>query len=188
MRLSNSSKEDELLSFLSEKIAEKVQTPNSSVKPLLKRFVYSRAKQKIIALHPKWMDKGVLGPESLAHFTEKSVLIDLNYYSNSVMAEFLAAIECNIIRKEEKIVEVVAEKVVENKCYGEVDKKVGPGGQTVLMMAAGRGDYEEVVRLVEVEKARIDVVDNKGMTAAVRAQRLGHARVAQYLMQIRTIT
>ena len=74
------SKEEELLSSLSEQIAERVQASNSSVKPLLKRFVYSRAKQNILALHPNWTNKGVLGPDSLDHLAEQGVIIDLSYF------------------------------------------------------------------------------------------------------------
>ena len=176
--------EGELLILVSEKVAGKVSAGTvETICPALRIFIYSRAKVKILTKHPEWGKKGVLGPEALNRIIERDVLIDLTYYPQSLVDEF-----AEIFQPPKKIEEVAPanEEVPkpnrsEAPANLEVDKVIKAGGLTKLMIAAGCGDLAEVQRLVEVEGANIDLLDNSKMTAADRAQRLGHLEVARYL-------
>ena len=63
----------------------------------------------------------------------------------------------------------------------EVDKVVAVGGLTKLHIAAQRGDFAEVKKLVEVDEAKVNVRDNSKMTPRQRAEAFGHKEVATYL-------
>lgn len=63
----------------------------------------------------------------------------------------------------------------------DIDMVCGPGGLTKLHMAAMDGEYEEVVRLVEVLHASLFVVDNLKKTPCDRARAFGHSAIAEYL-------
>lgn len=64
-----------------------------------------------------------------------------------------------------------------------IDQPVGPGALTKLHLAAMDGEYEEVVRLVEVENASVRVLDNMKKTPYDRARAFGHHQVAEYLLK-----
>lgn len=65
-----------------------------------------------------------------------------------------------------------------------INQPVGPGGLTRLHLAAMDGEYGEVQRLVEQEKADPSVTDNLNKTPRDRARAFGHHRVAEYLESI----
>lgn len=63
----------------------------------------------------------------------------------------------------------------------DIDQVVGPGGVTRLHVAAMDGEYAECKRLIEVEGANPDVIDNNKMNPYKRARAYGHHLVAEYL-------
>lgn len=73
------------------------------------------------------------------------------------------------------------EEEIEEEEVQDVDQPVGPGNMTRLHIAAMDGERDEVVRLVEQEGARVDVLDNNKWTPSQRAHAMGHTWIERYL-------
>lgn len=86
--------------------------------------------------------------------------------------------------KAEEYCQLSGEEEPEPEVIENIDQPVSQGGLTRLHLAAMDGEYEETVRLVEEEGARVDVLDNNKWTPAMRANAMGHVRIQKYLEEI----
>jgi hypothetical protein len=67
-----------------------------------------------------------------------------------------------------------------NKNYSHINRK-NSSGATRLMVAATKGNYRKVSRLINRLKAKLDIQDKKGMTALMRAVQKGHTMIVEAL-------
>jgi hypothetical protein len=63
-----------------------------------------------------------------------------------------------------------------------INQPIGPGGLTSLHMAAMDGEMDVVKKLVEKDRADVNVRDNLKKTPYDRARAFGHHAVAEYLL------
>ncbi len=68
-----------------------------------------------------------------------------------------------------------------DKLVKDIDQPIAAGNMTRLHVASMDGEYNEVIRLVEEESARLDVRDNCGFTPSQRAHAMGHTKIELYL-------
>jgi hypothetical protein len=158
-----------------------------------RQFVFLRAKNKTLQRHPEWEKKGVLQPGALTRLSEGLAMSEILRRGRAVLEEFLALSKEELPLRKPKPVESQASASQtapqpDEAVLTEVDKKVGPGGQTKLIMAACRGNLVEVKRLVTEEKANVHVRDNSGMTAEEKARMMGFCEVVDFFVSLRTIT
>lgn len=156
-----------------------------------RQFVFLRAKSKTLRRHPEWEKKGVLQPGALTRLSEGMAISEILRRGKSVLEEYLSVSKEELPLRKPKTVEEIIPPTApqpEDLVLTEIDKKIGPGGQNRLIMAACRGNLVEVKRLVTEEKANVHVRDNSGQTAEDKARMMGFCEVVDFFVSLRTIT
>jgi len=192
-----SKQEEQLLDPLSAQVSAKLNGFAGGVSICrfkLKEFVYFRAKQRILHKHPDWDDEEVMTKEALARLVDIDARLDYQEDLQRLVEEFCALAKEEAqdpevparVQKHEASNRLIFEKeFVETHPDKAVDKPVASGRRTLLHLACEQGNYDEVVRLVEQEKAKVTIKDASNWTPKERARFFNttenHAKIISYL-------
>lgn len=191
-----SKQEEQLLDPLSEQVSAKLNgfAGGSNIcRFKLKEFVYRRAKEKILSNHPDWIDSNKIDKETLSRLVDINARLDYQDDLSHLVSEF-----CSIVQSEEEKVppEVVEQRqeinrtifvkeiVSVTKSEG-IDKPIASGRRTALHIACEKGNFEEVVRLIEVLGACHNLRDSSKWTpkdhAILNNKTENHKKIIEYL-------
>lgn len=146
----------------------------------LRVWLFQRAKQMIQQLHPDWFEEDAIDASSLEQLCELNITRELKQNLPAIIRDFVRYTES----ENDKVVKKTALfrfDEAPNKILRVIDERKFRGGLTELHEAVKRGDFAEVKRLVEVEKARTDIKDNDGRTPYFYAIGYQHQEIADYL-------
>lgn len=166
----------------------------------LKEFAISRAKKAILRKHPDWADPDKVDNEQMKRLIDLNLRMDFQFGADRLIKEFIEA--CKELPQTVEVVEIT--KVIETAAPAQetpkavlvmpeiqkdkdIDKPVAGvvGRRTRLHLACEQGNYDEVVRLVEVCGANVKVRDSSNWTPRDRARynnkTEAHARILAYL-------
>jgi len=154
-----------------------------------KDFIVLRAKKKILLNHPDWLSEGKMEEDTLDRIARENACIDYNMHHDSLMDEYITSNNLtNIKLALSSLVKLIEEpKIVVAKIVPitDIDKAVKSGRRTLLHIACEDGNFDEVVRLVEVCGASILVKDNNNWTprdrASIGSKADEHLRIIKYL-------
>lgn len=161
----------------------------------LKEFAISRAKNAILRKHPDWADTDKVDNEQMERLIGLNLQLDFAFGAARLIEEFIEVCKDLPQPKPVEVTEVAAPAeeapktvlvVAEIQKDKDIDKPVSGviGRRTRLHLACEQGNYDEVVRLVEVCGANVRVKDSSNWTPRDRARynnkTEGHARILKY--------
>ena len=190
-----------LISSFEEKILDSILAKTGPGifldKYMLKEFAFNRAKRKILQKHPDWNDPKKVDNDQMIRLIELNLQLDFHSGSSQLLRDFID--ECNTppaheeikcIKIHEEIKKTIfVEAMPEDHKDKDIDKPVAGviGRRTRLHLACEQGNYDEVVRLVEVCGAKINVRDASNWTPKDRCRVMNngssHARIIASLDQ-----
>jgi hypothetical protein len=146
----------------------------------LRIWLFETAKKSIELLHPDWVEGVTLQPGSINRLCEINIQNDIANNLPKIIEEFLANIgDCSTDTSQTSA--IFEKSTASGDQVRPIDAKKYKGGATALHQAVMSGNISEVRRLVEVEKARVDVRDNSGMTPLQVAMGWEFSDIAEYL-------
>jgi hypothetical protein len=156
-------------------------------KARLREFVFNRAKDLLVRLHPDWLGENKITKDAFDRLCQMNMRIDFSRSLTQIMREFNEA-EAQRSIESQDIVDERAKEVRNFLFHDEackhasgVNARIHRGGQTRLHVEACDGNLDAVRNLVENCNASLTIEDNAGMTAEQACFYMGRIEIANYL-------